>query len=165
MSESGEIQFKRKEIVRIFMMLMGVSLIVFSLGIFIGRESPKKETQKDKPLETTLLEPSSVADAPVPAVAPAQKPSPLPLNGFTIQVALFEAQEEAQKEKERIQSLGFPSVALREAILENRLWYFVDLGFFKNKERAKSYATLLQKKKVISAYFIRGDHLDEDQKN
>ncbi|MBI2645473.1 MAG: hypothetical protein HYW85_00295, partial [Deltaproteobacteria bacterium] len=39
--ESQEIQFKRKEIVRIFVMLVGVSLIVFSLGIFIGRESPK----------------------------------------------------------------------------------------------------------------------------
>ena len=56
------------------------------------------------------------------------------------------------------------SVSLREATVQDRAWYFVDLGFFKDKERAQSYATLLQKKKVISAYFIRGDH-DEDQKN
>ncbi|MBI2645474.1 MAG: SPOR domain-containing protein, partial [Deltaproteobacteria bacterium] len=89
----------------------------------------------------------------------------LPLNGFTIQVALFETPEEAQKEKERLQSLGFPSISLREATVENRLWHFVDLGFFKNKEKARTYATLLQKKKVISSYFIRGAHLDESTKN
>ncbi|MBI3017020.1 MAG: SPOR domain-containing protein [Deltaproteobacteria bacterium] len=154
--ESQEIQFKRKEIVRIFVMLVGVSLIVFSLGIFIGRESPKM-----------VLEPSvipSVSEESLPTVVD-QKPSPLPLNGFTIQVALFETPEEAQKEKERLQSLGFPSISLREATVENRLWHFVDLGFFKNKEKARTYATLLQKKKVISSYFIRGAHLDESTKN
>ena len=163
MSESGEIQFKRKEIVRIFAMLVGVSLVVFSLGIFIGRESPKKEVPKDKPLETALLEPSPISSVPVVEAKP--EPQPLPLTGFTIQVALFEKQEEAQAEKERIQSLGFPSVLLREAAVQDRVWYFVDLGFFKDKEKAQSYATLLQKKKVISAYFIRGAHLNEDQKN
>ena len=47
MSQSQEIQFKRKEIVRIFVMLIGVSLIVFGLGIFIGRESPKKKVSQE----------------------------------------------------------------------------------------------------------------------
>ncbi len=166
MSESPEIQFKRKEIVRIFAMLIGVSLVVFSLGIFIGRESSKKE----KPLETALLEPQPVIPSPrflegrlheESLPVPPVKPEPLPLTGFTIQVALFEIQEEAQQEKERIQSLGFPSVLLRQATVENRVWHFVDLGFFKNKEKAQKYATLLQKKKVISSYLVRGAHLDE----
>ncbi len=165
MSESQEVPFKRKEILRIFAMLIGVSLVVFSLGIFIGRESPRpsyKETQKDKTVETTLLEAPSVIPSAGPVLA--EKPALLPLNGFTIQVALFETQEEAQKEKERIQGLGFPSIVLREATLEQRLWYFVDLGFFKEKEKAQAYASLLQKKKVISSYMIRGAH-DENKKN
>ena len=122
-----------------------------------------QEVPKDKPLETALLEPSPISSVPVVEAKP--EPQPLPLTGFTIQVALFEKQEEAQAEKERIQSLGFPSVLLREAAVQDRVWYFVDLGFFKDKEKAQSYATLLQKKKVISAYFIRGAHLNEDQKN
>ena len=167
MPESQEVQFKRKEIVRIFVMLIGVSLVVFSLGIFIGRESPKKEVSKDTSLESTLLEPALSPPPPVTSVLP-EKSDPLklwPLTGFTIQVALFETQEEAQKEKERIQALGFPSVLLQEATVEHRLWHFVDLGFFKNKEKARTYATLLQKKKVISSYLIRGAHLNEDTKN
>ena len=161
MSQSQEIQFKRKEIVRIFVMLIGVSLVVFSLGIFIGRESPKKEVSQEIKMETTLVEPSVVPPAPIAPVSH-EKSAPLPLTGFTIQVALFEDSEEAHKEKERIQALGFPSVSLRQAMVQDRVWHFVDLGLFKDKEKARNYALLLQKKKVFSSYFIRGTHRDEN---
>jgi len=36
---SKEVQFKRKDIVAIFLFLISVSLIIFGLGIFIGRYS------------------------------------------------------------------------------------------------------------------------------
>ncbi|MEK7791041.1 MAG: SPOR domain-containing protein [Deltaproteobacteria bacterium] len=77
------------------------------------------------------------------------------LPGFTIQVSAVEDRQMALMEAERLKGLGFPTVSIEEALMENRKWFFVNLGYFQNEKKAFTLASRLQKKGMLSSFLIR----------
>lgn len=88
-----------------------------------------------------------------------------PLTGYTIQINILETNEEALLEKERLQKLGFPSVFIRESTVEDRTWFTVDLGYFKERDQALRLASQLQSRGSISSYMIRKSNFSSPQES
>jgi len=159
------IQFKLREIVLIFVMLVLVTSAVFGLGIFLGHEF---QQVGDKVVKQIDLEIEKETEPQPPQAALEEKtPEPIlkPLRGFTIQVALLEDEEAAKAEKDRIEALGFPSVFIRQAELDERKWYFIDMGYFKEKSAAQEFAARLLGKGMVTSYLIRRTGLDPSAGN
>src|SRR3989344_6467567 len=107
------IQFRRREILLIFVMLVVITAAVFGVGIYMGHEvaALKQEVRGDSQLELVMAEPleaEPIKKEPEPVVpAPAR-----PLTGYTIQVSLLDEFEKAEALRDKMKELGFPSVFL-----------------------------------------------------
>lgn len=161
------IQFKKREIVFIFVMFVAVATLVFSMGIYIGgifvsHEFKSSALKKENPQlsQLTLKTESSVSSIengennPVNVETTETKPLP-ELLGFTIQVSAVEDRQMAWMEVERLKGLGFPTVSIEKALMENRKWFFVNLGYFQNEKKAFTLASRLRKKGILSSFLIR----------
>lgn len=161
----------------IFIMLVMVTTVVFGLGVFLGHEFQRVAVRADDPMANiglkaeipTEVEPIEVvlteAKPPEkleekPEVIEEKPAEPKPLTGYTIQLDIVESLEVAELERRRIESLGYPSVFVRDAKLDDRYYYFIDLGYFKEKENAENFATRLLANGMISSYLIRRTDLD-----
>ncbi len=154
------IEFKYRDVFWIFVMLVGVTTVIFGLGVFLGKEfRTVRETKMEVYKNSLLIEESPVAHAPQEKILPPSPPKTL--EGYTIQINFFEKNEQALQEKERILKLGFPSVFVRESLIDHYPWFVVDLGFFKEKQTAVRLASQLQSKGVISSYIVRRSSLDD----
>ena len=143
------IQFKKREIVFIFFMLVMVTTVIFGLGLFLGHEHNNLLL---KPIEVAEIDPlingveadvqekvAEVAEVdelqptPEPKEEPPMPvevvevpepikvaPEPRALTGYTIQVDIMDEREVAELEMQRIQKIGFPSVYVRESAMGNR---------------------------------------------
>ncbi len=166
------IQFKKREIVFIFILFIGVTTLVFSMGIFIGGifvghefKSARLHTIQNDPVPVKV----ETADESILPLGKTETPSEtqsLPeLRGFTIQVSTVENHEEALMEVERLKRLGFPTVSIEEAVMDNRKWFFVNLGYFQNEKKAFTLASHLQKKGMLSSFLIRKSESQVHEEN
>ena len=160
------VEFRYREIVGIFISLSLLTTIIFGLGVFLGKESTKfslkieKENFKNNvgvligEVEKQESQISPKVEEPKSELASAV-PSQKPLEGFTIQVQIFDEEAIAYEERDRWLTQGFPSVFVRALTLEDYKWYVVDVGYFKEKETAVQFAAKLQSQGKIGAYWIR----------
>jgi septal ring-binding cell division protein DamX len=166
------IQFNKRAIVFIFILFIGVTTLVFSMGIFIGGSfvdtvsQLRKGSQNDAlPLNAEMIDESvnaEISDESKKTEPPLQTQALPELRGFTIQVSVVENYEEAAMEIERLKRLGFPTVSIQEALVENRKWFFVNLGYFQNEKKAFALASHLRQKGMLSSFLIRKSEIHEE---
>ena len=166
------VEFRHKEIIGIFISLSIITTIIFGIGVFLGKTSVKLE-QKDPPVISltskaegdldVVLRKNDIAEMaqvsePLPETPqekiPEKEPS-VSLEGFTVQIQIFENEQEALKEKDRWIAQGFPSVFVRSIAIESEKGFSIDLGYFKEKETAVQFATKLHMQGKIGSYWIR----------
>lgn len=172
------VQFKKREILFILILFVGVTTLVFSMGIFVGgifvgnelRSLPpekgnlssadplvsEKNNGPENPQTTDVIEKT------LPSSETPQTPL---LGGFTIQVSIEENYEEALTEVERLKLLGFPTVSIQEALMDNRKWFFVNLGYFQNEKKALNLASRLRQKGLLSTFLIRKSESQVHEEN
>ncbi len=73
---------------------------------------------------------------------------------FTIQIASYPTQEEAEKKVSELKGLKFESFAT-EATIKGHQWYRVNVGMFATIKEAQEHKTLLAEKAKISTAIIQ----------
>ena len=149
--------FTRKDAIILFFGLVGISLVVFFLGLLVGRElSTYSILSQLRPLENQAPQ-EKTESPPAPAwVAPEREAIPhLHVGKYTLQVALFPKKEEAEIAAKRIKDSGFPSVYLTPSKLNDRDYFMLDVGRFPTEQEAQKFAQNLLKQGVVTSYLVR----------
>lgn len=73
---------------------------------------------------------------------------------YTVQVASYKTEGEAENHSEQLIDKGFPAFPVK-AIINGTDWYRVSIGSFKNKKQAIKYQKALTKQAVIKNSYVR----------
>lgn len=125
-------------------------------------EAPKQQEQtpttanNSKQVEI-MPAPGKTGHSPSPKPAPqTEQPAPTtPNNGnLTIQVASFNDQAQANDRVAWLRSKGAEARAVKVDIAGKGTWYRVQIGGFKSREEANSYASQLKSKGVLQDFIV-----------
>ena len=96
-----------------------------------------------------------VADPKIETSSPISvQPSTSKIISYTVQVAAYKMQKEAEEHSESLVDRGFPAFS-EKAIIQGENWFRVNIGSFKTKRQALKYEKALKKQTFIKKSFVR----------
>lgn len=132
-----------------------------------GSSKPAEPNQtavnaSQSPNQADSAKPVPISPLPAGKSGPSQSPKPVPSaaipaapkgGSLTIQVASFSDQAQANDRVSRLQSLGAEARVVK-ADVSGKTWYRVQVGGFKSREEAASYANKLKSQGAVQDFII-----------
>lgn len=73
---------------------------------------------------------------------------------YTVQVAAYKTNSEAEAHSQKLIDKGFPAFPVK-AVINGQDWYRVSIGSFKNRKQAMKYEKALQKQSMVKSTFVQ----------
>jgi len=176
--EYRELQLSRSQLVSIFLGILIVGVIIFLLGISVGKKQaqlagesgigPKKEavevkektpppTETAKSLISEEIASSQKIEEEAKKEEKEQPPIALKKNLYYIQVAAVNNKEAALSLAQRFKEEGYPSLVLDPFPSDRKTVFRVRIGGFQTKEEAEAAKTKLKSgsKKKVDYFIVR----------
>lgn len=176
MENNKTLKFNKSEVFAIFVLFLICGILLFSIGIIVGKKILEKDCQiiiseteknledcknskeniKVTELETNKKEEKKEIIKPDYSYLAITETTEDIKGKYTIQVASFTNEVEAQEFAHNLYNSGYKSTYYTIVnLLDKGTWYRVSVGFFKEYSSAEIFAKMLEKQGKIETYIIR----------